>query len=344
MASSYPHAVITPGRVVVLCLIMVAVLACTAACALVAGTMHVSFGDIARIISGTLPPDDPVRLIVLKIRLPRIILAGLAGFSLALGGVVFQAVLRNPLADPFVLGVSSGSAFGAVLAIFFGLGFSVGVPVFSFAGALLTVYIVMSLGGRRMGMESSTILLTGVIINAFFTAVIMFFISISSNERLHSMLFWLYGDLSQGKVLQLAVLAPVVLGVFAWLYSLSRELNIMTTGDETALQLGVNTQAAKTACMVLVSLLMGVVVAFSGLIGFVGLIVPHLARMAFRADHRLLIPVASLGGAIFLIAADTLARTLVSPGELPVGVITAFMGAPFFILLLRRKGGQWSRS
>ena len=344
MASRHSRAIVTPGKVVLLCAAMCVLLAATIAIALVSGTMDVSLGDIMNSIAGTLPEDDPVRLVLFKIRLPRIILAGLAGFSLALGGVVFQAVLRNPLADPFVLGVSSGSAFGAVLAIFFGLGFSIGVPVFSFAGALLTVYLVMSLGGRRAGMESSTILLTGVIINAFFTAVIMFFISISANERLHSMLFWLYGDLSQGRYLQLAVLAPVVLAVFVWLYSLSRELNIITTGDEIAMQLGVNTQTVKITCMVLVSLLMGVVVAFSGLIGFVGLIVPHLARMALRSDHRLLIPVASLGGAVFLIAADTLARTIVSPAELPVGVITAFMGAPFFILLLRKKGSQWSRS
>ena len=344
MVFRHAHAIITPGRVVVVCLIMCAVLICTMAVALVVGTADVSFSHIVGIITGSLPPDDPLRLIVLKIRLPRIILAGLAGFSLALGGVVFQAILRNPLADPFILGVSSGSAFGAVLAIFLGLGFSFGVPVCSFAGALLTIYLVMSLGAKRMGMESSTILLTGVIINAFFTAVIMFFISVSANERLHSMLFWLYGDLSRSQIGQLGFIAPIVLAVFVWLYSLSKELNIITTGDDIAAQLGVNVGAAKKTCLVLVSLLMGLVVAFSGLIGFVGLIVPHLARMAFRADHRMLIPVASLGGAIFLIAADTLARTLVSPGELPVGVVTAFMGAPFFILLLRKKGSQWSRS
>ena len=344
MASRRSHAIITPGRVIVVCLIMGAVLALTMAVALVAGTADVSFSHIIGIITGSLPHDDPLRLIVLKIRLPRIILAGIAGFSLALGGVVFQAILRNPLADPFILGVSSGSAFGAVLAIFFGLGFSFGVPVCSFAGALLTIYLVMSLGAKRMGMESSTILLTGVIINAFFTAVIMFFISVSADERLHSMLFWLYGDLSRSRIGQLGFIAPIVLAVFLWLYSLSKELNIITTGDDIAAQLGVNVGAVKKTCLVLVSLLMGLVVAFSGLIGFVGLIVPHLARMALRADHRMLIPVASLGGAIFLIAADTLARTLVSPGELPVGVVTAFMGAPFFILLLRKRGGQWSRS
>ena len=344
MSSKYLHTIITPGKVVFISLIMCIILVCAIAIALVVGTVDVSFSHIMGIMSGTLPMDDPVRLIIFKIRLPRILLAGLVGFSLSLGGIVFQAILRNPLADPFILGVSSGSACGAVLGIIFGFGFSVGIPVLSFIGALVTIYLVMSLGARRMGMESSTILLTGVIINAFFTAVIMFFISISADERLHTMLFWLYGDLSQGQYGQLAFIAPIVLIVFIWLYSLSKELNIITTGDEIALQLGVNVAATKKTALVLVSLLMGLVVAFSGLIGFVGLIVPHLARMVFRTDHRLLIPVGSLGGAIFLIAADTLARTLVSPSELPVGVVTAFMGAPFFILLLRKKGSQWSRS
>jgi iron complex transport system permease protein len=288
--------------------------------------------------------DDPARLIIFKIRLPRVILAGLVGFSLSLGGVVFQALLRNPLADPFILGVSSGSAFGAVLGIVFGFGFSLGVPMMSFTGALFTIYLLVILGARRMGMESSTILLTGVIINAFFTAIIMFFISTATNSRLHSMLFWLYGDLSQSRYGPLVVIAPVLVIAFIILYSFSRHLNLMTAGEETALQLGVDVERAKMICFLVVSLVVGLVVAFSGLIGFIGLIVPHLGRMAFGSDHRLLIPVSALGGAIFLIVADTLARTIISPSELPVGVITAFIGAPFFIYLLKTRGSRWSRS
>ncbi len=344
MTTGYPKNMLTPGKVISVSLIMCFVLLLTVLAALVMGTADVSLKQVMGIFSGALPADDPVRLIVFRIRLPRIILAGLVGFSLSLGGVVFQAILRNPLADPFILGVSSGSAFGAVLAIFFGFSFNLGVPVLSFAGALLTIYLVMTLGARKMGMESSTILLTGVIINAFFTAVIMFFISTSADDRLHTMLFWLYGDLSQSRYGQLAFISPIVVGAFVWLYSLSRELNILTTGDEIAAQLGVNVETTKKTGLLIVSLVMGLVVAFSGLIGFVGLIVPHLCRMAFRSDHRLLIPVAALGGAIFLIAADTLARTVVSPSELPVGVITAFMGAPFFIGLLKKRGSQWNRS
>jgi len=335
---------LTPGRVFRLSLIMILFLLLVAAASLLLGTAEVSLHKIVALVSGTLNPDDPARLIILRIRLPRIILAGLAGFSLALGGVVFQALLRNPLADPFILGVSSGSACGAIIGIVLGFTFSAGIPLMSFAGALLTVYLVLALGTRRMGMESSTILLTGVILNAFFTAVIMFFISIATDSRLHTMLFWLYGDLSQTRYASLIILTPALIVTSVILFSFSKELNLITTGEEIALQLGVDVEKAKKTCLVLVSLVVGLVVSFSGLIGFVGLIVPHLARMAFGSDHRLLLPVASLGGATFLIAADTLARLLISPSELPVGVITAFMGAPFFLYLLRVKGSQWSRS
>lgn len=336
--------ILTPGKVLTVTLLMCAVLIAVMVLALILGTADISFNHIIGMITGSLSQEDPARLIIFKIRLPRILLAGLVGFALSLGGVTFQAILRNPLADPFILGVSSGSAFGAVLAITFGLSFSVGVPVMSFAGALFTIYLVMSLGARKMGMESSTVLLTGVIINAFFTAIIMFFISTSADDRLHTMLFWLYGDLSQSQYTQLMIITPFILFAAVLLYSYAKDLNIITTGDEIAAQLGVDVERTKKIGLLTVSLIMGLVVAFSGLIGFVGLIVPHLARMASRSDHRMLIPVASIGGAIFLIAADTLARTILSPSELPVGVITAFLGAPFFLILLRKRGSQWSRS
>lgn len=324
----------------ILCLCLVAV-ACSA---LMIGTAEVSFSRIAALARGALPGDDPVRLIVLKIRLPRILLAGLVGFSLSLGGVVFQALLRNPLADPFILGVSSGAAFGAILGIFLGFSFSLGIPAMAFAGALLTIYLVLAVGSRRMGIESSSILLTGVIVNAFFTAVIMFFISAVADSRLHAMLYWLYGDLSQSRVGPLALLTPVLVLAFAVLFGYAKHLNLLTAGEDTAFQLGVDVERTKKVCLLTVSLMIGLTVSFSGLIGFVGLMLPHLARMALGADHRLLIPAASLGGAVFLIGADTLARTMISPSELPVGVITAFLGAPFFIYLLKSKGSQWTRS
>jgi iron complex transport system permease protein len=311
---------------------------------LLLGTAKVSMNQLWCLFVGSPKANEMVKLIVFKIRLPRIVLAGITGFSLSLGGVVFQALLRNPLADPFILGVSSGGALGAVIGIILGLGFGLGIPLMSFAGALLAIYLVLVMGRRKIGMESSTILLAGVIINAFFTSIIMFFIATSANDRLHTMLFWLYGDLSQSQYGQLVIIAPLVLAASLVLFGLAKDFNILTSGEENALQLGVEVEKTKKIGLLIVSLIMGLIVAFSGLIGFVGLIVPHLSRMAFGADHRQLIPVASIGGAIFLIAADTLARTVISPSELPVGVITAFMGAPFFIILLKKKGSQWSRS
>jgi iron complex transport system permease protein len=333
---------LTASRVLLVALIFCLCLAFAMSISLFTGAADVSFRQVTALLSGSLDADDPARLIILKIRLPRIILAGIVGFSLSLGGVIFQALLRNPLADPFILGVSSGAAFGAVLGIFLGFTFGLGVPLMSFAGALLTIYLVITLGTRKMGTESSTILLTGVILNAFFTAIIMFFISTSADSRLHTMLYWLYGDLSQSRYWPLLILVPVVLVVFFVLGGLAKEMNLITAGEETAFQLGAEVEKTKMVSLILVSLMVGLVVSFSGLIGFVGLIVPHLSRMAFGSDHRLLIPVSSLGGAVFLIAADTLARTLISPSEIPVGVITAFMGAPFFIYLLKKKGSRWS--
>jgi len=333
---------LTASRVLFISLAFCLCLAFVMSVSLFTGTADVSFNKVTALLSGSLDTDDPARLILLKIRLPRIINAAIVGFSLSLGGVIFQALLRNPLADPFILGVSGGAAFGAVLGIFFGFTFALGVPLMSFAGALLTIYLVITLGTRKMGMESSTILLAGVILNAFFTAIIMFFISTTADSRLHTMLYWLYGDLSQSRYGPLVLLVPVLLVVSFILNGFAKEMNLITAGEETAFQLGVEVERIKILSLILVSLMVGLVVSFSGLIGFVGLIVPHLSRMAFGSDHRLLIPVSSLGGAVFLIAADTLARTLISPSELPVGVITAFMGAPFFIYLLKKKGSRWS--
>lgn len=324
-------------------LVLLLVLLLIMGLSLALGTADVTPGQVIKILLGLGQEKDTARLIVLKIRLPRILLAGLVGFALSLGGVIFQAILRNPLADPFILGVSSGSAFGAVMGIVFGFSFSLGIPLMAFGGGLLTIYLVMAMASRKMGLESSTILLTGVIINAFFSAIIMFFISIAVDSRLHTMLFWLYGDLSQSRFEYLVLVFPVVMIMSLVLYRFSRALNLITAGEETALYLGVEVERTKMICLLLVSIMVGLIVSFSGLIGFVGLMIPHLCRMLFGSDHRLLIPAASLGGAIFLIAADTLARTIISPSELPVGVITAFMGAPFFIYLLKTRGIRWSR-
>ncbi len=316
----------------------------TAFFSLLMGTAHITLKQLLGMILGEPGIDHNLSLIVFKIRLPRILLAGLTGFTLSLGGVIFQAILRNPLADPFILGVSSGGAFGAVVAIILGFGMSIGIPLMSFAGSFLTIFLVLSIGKKNIGMESTTILLSGVIINAFFSAIIMFFIATTVDDRLHTMLFWLYGDLSQSVFSESAVIFPVTLISFIALYGFSRHLNLLTAGEESALQLGVDVERTKLICIILVSMGTGVIVAFSGLIGFVGLIMPHVCRMIIGSDHRLLLPVSCLGGAIFLIIADTLARTIFAPNELPVGVITAFIGAPFFVYLLLRRGRQWNHS
>ena len=335
---------LSPARVLALSLGMGLLFSAVAGGSLFLGTAEISMEQLSSLVRGDRDQGGYARLILLEIRLPRILLAGLVGFALALGGVVFQALLRNPLADPFILGVSGGSAVGAIFGILVGFGFGFGIPAMSFAGALLTLLLLLAIGSRSIGMESTTILLTGVIVNAFFTAIIMFFVSVSADGKLHSMLFWLYGDLSQTSYSYLYVIGLVLLVSALVIYRFSTRLNLLTAGEDTAARLGVDVTRTKLLLLVVVSMMIGTVVAFSGLIGFVGLVVPHLVRMAFGSDHRLLIPVAALGGASFLVVADTAARTLIAPSELPVGVISAFVGAPFFLLLLRTKDSQWSRS
>jgi len=335
---------ITPLKVVSTGLILSGILIVTALVSLSLGPARISLMDVLMWVTGYRSVDQTAWMVLFKIRLPRILLAGLVGLTLSVGGVVFQALLRNPLAEPFILGVSSGAAVGAIAGIVLGLGFNLGVPLLSFTGALFTIFLVMGISSRHGGLESSTLLLTGVIVNAFFTAVIMFFITTTSDSRLHSMLFWLYGDLSQSRYVQLSISLPIVLIVSGILYAFSRHLNLIVGGEESALQMGVEVESLKWISFLGISLITGMVTSFSGIIGFVGLIVPHLMRMFLGPDHRLLIPASALGGAIFLIAADTLARIILSPSELPVGVITAFLGAPFFIYLLKLRGSQWTQS
>ncbi|NVM26957.1 MAG: iron ABC transporter permease [Desulfobacterales bacterium] len=335
---------VTPVRVMTTGLVLSGILLGMILFSLCLGPAGISLKDALTWVTGSRSVDQTAWMILFKIRLPRILLAGLVGFTLAFGGVVFQALLRNPLAEPFILGISSGAAVGTIIGIVLGLGFNLGVPLLSFMGAMFTILLVMGIAGRHGGLESSTLLLTGVIINAFFTAVIMFFIATTSGSRLHSMLFWLYGDLSQSRYVQLSIGLPLILAVSGIIYFFSRHLNLIVGGEESALQMGVEVELLKWISFLGISLMTGLVVSFSGIIGFVGLIVPHLMRMVLGADHRLLMPAAALGGAVFLIAADTFARTILSPSELPVGVITAFLGAPFFIYLLRQRGSQWTQS
>jgi iron complex transport system permease protein len=286
--------------------------------------------------------DPTSKAILWELRLPRVLLAGIVGWSLSLGGVVFQALMRNPLAEPFLLGISSGAAVGAVAGIILGMVYWGGIPALAFLGALITMVLVLSIARRSRTLEANTLILTGVIVNSFFAALIMFALATASGEKLHSLLFWLYGDLSRGRFADLWIMVPIIFVGSLILYGLAHSFNLIASGDEVASQLGVEVERVKWISLILVSLMCGTTVAFSGIIGFVGLIVPHLVRMAFGPDHRLLLPASGFFGAAFLIGADLLARTIISPSELPVGVVTAFLGAPFFLYLLFLRKRPWS--
>ncbi|MBI5966746.1 MAG: iron ABC transporter permease [Deltaproteobacteria bacterium] len=280
--------------------------------------------------------------IILNLRWPRVISGALVGAALSIAGAVLQALLRNPLADPYVLGISSGAAVGAILAILFGLGSTIlgsyAIPGAAFGGALLTLLFVYFLARVQGRLPSQTMLLAGVIVSSFFSAIIMFLISITTDERLHSVTFWLMGNLAYVASQTLGVIFLYLLLGSAVLFSLAKDLNLMALGEETASELGVEVERVKKTAFIFASLITGAVVSVSGLIGFVGLVVPHLVRMIWGPDHRFLIPASALLGALLLVLADMVARTIMAPSEIPVGVVTALGGAPFFIYLLRRKG------
>ena len=282
--------------------------------------------------------NETERTIILSLRLPRAILAGFVGAGLSVSGATFQALLRNPLADPYILGVSSGAAVGTIIAILLGLGISsFGLPLVSFLGALLSILVVFYCGRQEGRIHPNTLLLAGVIVGSFLSALIMFFISVSQKEELRTIIFWLMGDFSFSNARAILIIFPyILLGVFL-LYLRARHLNLLLSGEESAVQLGVDVERLKLVSYVSASLITAASVSVCGLIGFVGLIIPHSARLIFGPDHRLLIPASALIGASFLIASDTFARTLLAPVELPVGVITAAFGGPFFIYLLRTR-------
>jgi iron complex transport system permease protein len=319
-------------------------LAAIALGSLLVGAAPVSPGAVLDLITGRGPAEGTERTVVLAIRLPRIAAALLAGGALAVAGAGFQGLTRNPLAEPSILGVSGGAAFGVVLGQVSGLGQGVvealGLTAFAFAGALLAgvaVYLIASTAG---GLPVHTLLLAGVIVGIFFAAAITALISLVDTNRLAGVIYWLLGSVAPIPAGPLAVFA-LATGTGVWLVlGQARALNLLALGEEGALELGVDAQRVKWRIFAGAALLTGAVVAFVGPIGFVGLIVPQALRMLLGSDHRVLVPAALLGGGAFLLAADTLARTVVAPAELSVGVLTSFCGAPFFIWLLRTRAGR----
>jgi iron complex transport system permease protein len=301
------------------------------------GGVDLSTGRVWAALAGRGDPEAVT--IVRSLRLPRVLLAALVGAALAASGTALQALLRNPLADPYVLGISSGAALGEILALWLGGLWAEGAPLMAFAGALTTTAWVYLLGRRGGRLASYTLVLAGVITASFLSAVILFILTLLSTRDVRGTAFWLMGDLSVVTNARIAWLAPAILLAIAALYAFAKDLNVLLLGELEAAHLGVPVARVETLVFLLASLLTGLAVSVSGAIGYVGLLVPHLGRMIVGSDHRLLLPAAALGGAAVLILADTLARTVVAPLELPVGAVTAVAGAPVFIYLLRRAAG-----
>lgn len=277
-------------------------------------------------------------VIMVHIRLPRVLVGFLVGGSLASIGVALQALLRNPLADPYVLGVSSGAALGASLAMLFGIGTTLAllptVPLFGFVGGLLSLVVIYRLAQSQGRLPIQSLLLAGVILNTILTAFIMFITSIMEPNQSAGLMAWLMGSLTAPGYAALAVFAMYAVGGVAILMQKARTLNILTLGEETARSLGIETERVKKQLFGLTALLTGAVVSVSGMIGFVGMVVPHAVRMLVGSDHRLLLPASTLVGGMFLVVSDTIARTILAPTEIPVGIVTALAGGPFFLYLL----------
>jgi iron complex transport system permease protein len=281
---------------------------------------------------------NPDYEIFVRIRVPRIILAALVGAALASAGVVFQALLRNPLADPYILGISSGAGLGAMLAILSGIGWTLWgrspVAIFAFVGALGTIWLVWGLGRITGKYHVTGLLLAGVVVNAFLSAMIMFLTSVAKSQQLFATIFWLMGNMTEEDFLVLWVGGGCIVAGIVGLFFLSPQLNIISVGYHDASSVGVPVARIELAAFAISAFITAVAVSLSGLIGFVGLIIPHAVRLVFGPDHRQLLPLSALAGAMFLVVADTVARIIVAPAQLPVGVITALMGGPFFLVLL----------
>ncbi|MGA9141835.1 MAG: iron chelate uptake ABC transporter family permease subunit, partial [Methanocella sp.] len=277
--------------------------------------------------------------IVLVIRMPRVLLGLLVGASLGLAGVTSQGVFKNPMADPYILGISSGAALGAALVIIIGVGaslFSYGIVGGAFAGALLGAFLVFNIARVHNKFPVETLLLSGIAVSAFFSAVTYFLMYISG-QKLNQIVFWVMGALWNASWEDVIIIAPFLLIGTLVIYAYARDLNVMLLGEESAAHLGTDVSMVKTILLVASSLLAAAAVSVSGIIGFVGLIIPHMMRLILGPDHRVLIPASLLAGAMFLTLADTFARMVMQPSEMPVGILTAVIGAPFFVYLLSRK-------
>ena len=324
----------TPRRLAFLALVVVAALAFSVSF----GASGIGPGDLWRALSGG--GDPTTRSILFQLRLPRAALAALVGGALGLSGCTFQALLRNPLAEPYVLGVSGGAAVGAVAVVVTGIGVVLPwmLPVGAFLGALAAMALVLEVARRASPgrMDTRVLILSGVIIGAFFNAVILLLLSMADVESFRSAIFWMMGNLSGADWVSTGLLALLLVPGAVAVLSLARAFNLLSRGEEVAFHLGASVRRVKLTAYLAASLMVAAAVAAGGVIGFVGLIVPHAVRLAWGNDHRLLLPASFLAGTAFLLLADTAARLVVAPAELPTGVVTAVAGVPFFVALLLR--------
>lgn len=333
--TSLPY--LTWGRLVRVNGVLAALLLASVAVAVTLGPVALDWGRVFGGGDGGIAPDA---VILFRARIPRVILAAIVGGALAVSGAALQALLRNPLAEPHLVGISSGAALAAVIALVtlpVALGQALVAPLAAFFGALLSIWIVVRLAFVGERVDPTTLLLVGVIYNSFTGALLMFINSVVDLYQAHGVLFWLMGHVGTREYPTLAALGLYSLAGLALLLWHARDLDCLSLGDERAAELGVDVEYARRMVFVAAALLVGAVVSVSGLIGFVGLVVPHLMRLLFGADHRLLLPASYLAGAIFLVWADTVARTVLGVTEIPVGVVTALCGAPVFAYLLRRE-------
>lgn len=301
------------------------------------GSVPLPVADIWEILRGS--GQIVHRDILLNLRLPRVLLAALVGGGLGLAGATFQALLRNPLAEPYILGISGGASFGAVLIISFGLAASNSwtLPLAAFAGALLAIFLVFRVAISSGGvMDVRVLLLSGVVIAAFFSACIAFILSISPAQTIQSAVLWTMGSLAGANWARVLIAAVYTIPAGVALIALAKPLNLMAIGEETAYYLGTNVEGVKRISLVIAALITAVSVSVAGVIGFVGLVVPHTVRILVGSDHRGLLPLSFLAGGTFLMTADLVARLALSPIEIPIGVITALIGVPFFLVLLRQ--------
>ncbi len=313
------------------------ILVVSALASISSGAVSVPIGTVLSALMGG--ADATTRAIVLELRLPRIVLAVLVGGGLAMSGAVFQALLRNPLAEPYVLGVSGGAAVGAVAATILGLSVLLpwALPLAAFAGAVFAIVLVFWIAMRvGRGLDTRVLVLAGVVIGAFFNAVILLLLTFADVESFRSAVFWMMGSLARASWRGTLLAGVYILPLAVVLIALARTFNLLALGDETAHHLGVRVERARIAAYAMASLMVAAAVAMCGVIGFIGLIVPHALRLVWGSDHRFLLPGTFLAGAAFLLVTDTAARTLAAPAELPVGIITALAGVPVFVMILVR--------